>query len=29
MGHDNPFVSGKREWQLGYKTTGYGLVVSQ
>lgn len=29
MGHDNPFVSGKRVWQLGYKTTGYGLVVSQ
>ena len=29
MGHDNPFVSGKREWQLGYKATGYGVVVSQ
>ena len=29
MGHDNPFVSGKREWNLGYKPTGYGLVVSQ
>ncbi|WP_417707739.1 endonuclease [Rheinheimera aquimaris] len=29
MGHENPFVSGKREWNLGYKPTGYGLVVSQ
>ena len=29
MGHDNPFVSGKREWNLGYKPTGYGLTVSQ
>lgn len=29
MGHDNPFVSGKREWNLGYKPTGYGLKVSQ
>lgn len=29
MGHDNPFVSGKRVWQLGYKATGYGVVVSQ
>ncbi|HEX5793916.1 MAG TPA: endonuclease [Rheinheimera sp.] len=29
MGHDNPFVSGVREWNLGYKPTGYGLTVSQ
>jgi deoxyribonuclease I len=29
MGHDNPFVSGKREWNLGYKPTGYGLQASQ
>ena len=29
MGHDNPFVSGQREWNLGYKPTGYGLLVSQ
>ena len=29
MGQDNPFVSGKREWYLGYKATGYGIVVSQ
>lgn len=29
MGHDNPFVSGKREWNSGYKPTGYGLKVSQ
>lgn len=28
MGHDNPFVSGKREWNLGYKPTGYGLILS-
>ena len=27
MGHDNPFVSGVREWHLGYRPTGYGLVV--
>ena len=27
MGHDNPFVSGKREWNLGYKPTGYGLTA--
>lgn len=29
MGHDNPFVSGVREWNLGYKPTGYGLTVSK
>ena len=29
MGHDNPFISGTREWQLGYRPTGYGLVVRQ
>jgi deoxyribonuclease-1 len=29
MGHDNPFVSGKREWNLGYRPTGYGLTTSQ
>jgi deoxyribonuclease I len=28
MGHDNPFVSGKREWQLGFRPSGYGLIVS-
>ena len=25
MGHDNPFVSGDREWHPGYRPTGYGL----
>lgn len=29
MGHDNPFVSGDREWHLGYRPTGYGLNVTQ
>ena len=29
MGHDNPFVSGDREWHLGYRPTGYGLSVTQ
>ncbi|NRQ41653.1 endonuclease [Rheinheimera sp. YQF-2] len=29
MGHDNPFVSGKREWNLGDKPTGYGLQANQ
>ena len=29
MGHDNPFVSGKREWNLGYKPTGYGLTIDK
>jgi deoxyribonuclease-1 len=27
MGHDNPFISGVREWHLGYRTTGYGLLL--
>ena len=27
MGHDNPFVSGKREWQLGFKASGYGVTT--
>jgi deoxyribonuclease I len=27
MGHDNPFVSGAREWTLGYRATGYGLTT--
>lgn len=27
MGHDNPFVSGTREWHLGYRPTGYGLTA--
>ncbi|MDP5142410.1 endonuclease [Rheinheimera baltica] len=29
MGHDNPFVSGVREWNLGYKPTGYGVTSNQ
>jgi len=29
MGHDNPFVTGVREWHLGYRTRGYGLTVVQ
>ena len=29
MGHDNPFVSGVREWNLGYRPTGYGLTANQ
>jgi len=29
MGHDNPFISGDREWHPGYRPTGYGLVVRQ
>ena len=28
MGHDNPFVSGDHEWHLGYRPTGYGLIVT-
>ncbi len=28
MGHDNPFVSGVREWHLGYRPQGYGLNIS-
>jgi deoxyribonuclease-1 len=29
MGLDNPFVSGKRAWNLGYKPMSYGLKVSK
>ncbi|MDX1677906.1 endonuclease [Arsukibacterium sp.] len=29
MGHDNPFISGVREWHPGYRTSGYGLVTRQ
>jgi deoxyribonuclease I len=29
MGHDNPFISGDREWHPGYRPTGYGLVMRQ
>lgn len=28
MGHDNPFVSGVREWNQGYRPTGYGLKAA-
>lgn len=27
MGHENPFVSGIRQWHLGYKASGYGLIM--
>lgn len=29
MGHNNPFVTGVREWHLGYRPTGYGVVANQ
>lgn len=29
MGHDNPFVSGLREWHLGYQPRGYGLAIAE
>lgn len=29
MGHDNPFISGKKHWVLGYKNSGYGLKADQ
>jgi deoxyribonuclease I len=28
MGHDNPFVSGKREWSLNYRPSGYAVPAN-
>ena len=29
MGHDNPFISGKRQWHLGFRPSGYGVMQSR
>lgn len=28
MQHNNPFVSGEKEWYLGYQNSGYGVVIA-